>query len=68
MKNVLIVVLALATIVLASRLVHVENQRYAMVTGMCRFSAENPSWQDRLQTTDTRKSWLNHLYYGLFGS
>ena len=35
LKNIAIAVLALATVFLSSALVRVENQRYAMLIGMC---------------------------------
>jgi hypothetical protein len=66
MKNALIVVLAGLLVFAAVRLVEIENQRYAMLVGMCPGKLD-PSLPDPqcLQTVQTRTSWVWHLAYAL---
>jgi hypothetical protein len=66
MKTALILVLSGLLVFVAARLVHVENQRYALLTGMCRSSldAKLPNLRC-LRAVETRTSWGWHLYYGL---
>jgi len=64
LKNALIVALALTVGIFAARLVHVENQRYALIVGMCRGPNLVPDLSC-LETVETRTSWLWHLFYGL---
>jgi hypothetical protein len=61
--SALVIVLALAVTFLSYRVVHIENQRYAMQLGMC----SGPSVPDLkcLETVQTRTSWLWHLFYGV---
>ncbi len=68
MKTLAIVGLIAALIFVSARLIHVENQRYALVTGMCRSNLA-PEVVDVgcLQSVETRTSWLWHLYHGLGG-
>ncbi|MGK7871501.1 hypothetical protein [Falsiroseomonas sp. E2-1-a20] len=62
----LIFVLSGLLIFVAARLVRVENQRYALLTGMCRSSLDVRLPDLRcLRTVETRTSWGWHLYYGL---
>ena len=66
MKNVAIVLLLLALLFIADRLVRIENQRYALFVGMCPVTPTDPAKQwDCLSKVQTRTSWLGHLYYGL---
>lgn len=65
-RNALIVVLLVAIAVLADRVVREENQRYALLLGMC--IQEGPVVLpdfECLDTVQTRTSWLWHLYYGI---
>jgi hypothetical protein len=61
MKNALILTLALAVMMLGYRLVHVENERYALFMGLC--TQHSPS--TCLNEVETRTSWVWHLVYGL---
>jgi hypothetical protein len=66
-KNAAIVVLALAVAFLADRLVREENQRDALLVGMCS-RPETPLLPINLtclEATQTRTSWFWHLYYAL---
>jgi hypothetical protein len=67
-KTFLIMVLAGLLAFVSARLVHVENQRYALMSGMCR-SELHPALPDTrcLKTVETRISWAGHLYYALTG-
>lgn len=66
MKTLLIVVLASLLVFVSARLVRVENQRYALQSGMCRLAGA-PMVPDLrfLQTVETRTSWAWHLYFAL---
>jgi hypothetical protein len=66
MRNVAIVVLAVALIFVCYRLAHVENQRYALALNMCpsKALAEIPDLKC-LDEVQTRTSALWNLYYGL---
>ncbi len=60
----LLVITTATTLWLASSLVRVENQRYAMQLGMCR--QEVGDWDYKcLKRVDTRTSWIWHLVYAL---
>jgi hypothetical protein len=63
---VAVIVLAAALVFVSVRLVHVENQRYALLTGNCR-SSTDPALVDTrcLRPIETRTSWMWHLFYGL---
>lgn len=54
---------------LASALVRVENERYALFLGMCRSHSVLGSQVDFscLANVQTRTSWLWHLYWAVFG-
>jgi predicted Kef-type K+ transport protein len=65
-KNTLIIALALSVLFLSYRLVGVENQRYALLLGMCP-SNIHPVDLACLETVQTRTHWLWHLYYGIRG-
>lgn len=66
MKNALIFALVMALGIVSYRLAHVENQRYALLVGMCQQDDANPrGLVDCLRTAQTRTSWAWHLYYGL---
>jgi hypothetical protein len=65
MKNAIIAALALALVFVSSRLVFVENQRVALITGMCKPDPTNLKWFDCLKTVETRTSWVAHLFYAL---
>jgi hypothetical protein len=66
MKTALIVALTALLVFVIARLVHVENQRYALILGMCR-SEFHPAVPDIrcLKTVETRTSWAWHVYYAL---
>jgi len=57
-----------ALIFVSVRLVDIENQRYALSMGMCpgRNGAPVPDLIC-IQKTETRTSWIWHLWYGLAG-
>jgi hypothetical protein len=63
MKTSIIVLLTIAVIVLAARLVHIENQRYALQVGMCPCGVSTASDSNCLNTVQTRTSWMWHLFY-----
>ena len=68
MKNVVILCLHAMVILLADRAVRLENQRYAMLFGMCRDAPSFPGglWNfDCLGKVETRANWATHLYYVL---
>jgi hypothetical protein len=66
MKNALIVVLAVATMFLADRMVRIENQRYALYGNLCRPDPANrkPVWEC-LEKAQTRTSWVWHFLYAV---
>ena len=63
-KNITIGVLLVVIVCLIITIVKIENQRYAMVTGMCR-DQNNTAMVDMkcLKQVETRTSWLWHLLY-----
>ena len=62
----MIAVLLLLIVFLCSRIVHIENQRYALFLGMCASPPEDARPALRcLETVQTRTSPLWHLYYAL---
>lgn len=66
MKELAIFLLLAALVFVSARLIHVENQRYAMVVGLCRFKVEDPNaLRECLRNVQARDSGLWHLYYGL---
>ncbi len=66
MKELAIVLLLAALVFVSARLIYIENQRYAMVVGLCKFKVEDPSaLHECLRNVQTRDSGLWHLYYGL---
>ena len=66
LKNLTIAALALLIVVLTSTLVRVENERYALLVGMCRDKV-TPQLVDGkcLRDVETRTAWWWHLYYAL---
>ena len=56
----------LITVWLASALVRVENERYALVVGMCRDKIGQTD-NSCLRTVETRTSSMWHLFYALTG-
>lgn len=68
MRTFIIFVLIAALVFVSDRLVRIENQRYALIVGMCQRDGERlPVGLDRecLQAVQTRTSWAWQLYYGL---
>jgi hypothetical protein len=65
MRNLLLALSLAACVFLAHRVVHLENQLYAMVTGLCTHTELLTLRSDCLGTVQTRTSWLWHLYYGV---
>jgi len=64
MKNVMIIVLVIALGFIADRAVRAENQRYALLLGMCiDGDPGRPPNFDCLDEVQTRTSWIWHLYY-----
>ena len=69
MKNSVIVLLLLAVVFLSDRLVREENQRYAILVGMCN-RPETPLLpidMTCLESAQTRTSWFWHFYYAVTG-
>jgi hypothetical protein len=66
MKTAIILVLTALLVFVSARLVAVENQRYALISGGCR-SSLSPELPDLrcLKTVETRTSWAWHLFYAL---
>ena len=65
-KTVIIVLLVVLCGFLADRVVREENQRYALLVGMC--TAQGPLDVpdfDCLEDVQTRTSWLWQLYYAV---
>ncbi len=60
MKNTAIIILTLALVFMSYRIIAIENERYALLVGVC----ENNNAKCLL-TVQTRTHWLWHLYYGL---
>lgn len=68
MKNAAIVCLVLASAFLTYRLAEVENQRYALLTGLCANNTKPAAINaDCLAKAETRTHMLWHVYYGLKG-
>ncbi len=75
MRNTLIVLLLIVTVVLGRALVRVENERYALWIGMCPNMREmnsaiadqstGPGALNCTRTIQTRTSWWWHLYYAV---
>ena len=65
-KNIIIVSLLIAVAILASALIRVENQRYALSLGFCPGKLV-PTLPDMtcIQHTKTRTAWWWHLYYAI---
>ena len=64
-KDVLIIALLAAIVWLCSALVRVENQRYALMIGMCREPTSGVADWKCLRKVETRTSWVWHLFYAL---
>ena len=68
MRSVLIVALTAALVLTGWRLIEIENQRYALLLGMChQQDSATPYDFECLEKVETRTSWIEHLYFGLFG-
>lgn len=67
MRNLLLLLLAVALGGVCWRLADVERQRYALVTGICDIDLAQPRSLDCLATAQPRENWLWDLYYGLIG-
>lgn len=52
---------------LAVSLARVENERYALSTGMCWNLAHKTADTQCLRDVETRKGWWWHIFYGLTG-
>jgi hypothetical protein len=66
MRELVILVLLVSLFFVSARLIHVENQRYAMITGLCKFDSASPTAiYECLRNVRTRDSILWHLYYAL---
>jgi hypothetical protein len=63
-KNVLIVILVAACVYLASVVVEVENQRYALQIGMCKDEIGHTD-NKCLAGVETRTGWWWHLFYAI---
>lgn len=65
-KNIVIGFLLVSCIWLATIIVRIENQRYALVVGLCRDKAV-PTLTDLhcLATVETRSNKLWHLFYAI---
>lgn len=66
LRSTLMVVLAVLVLWMGVALVRVENERYALVTGMCRTSIGTADLAC-LERTSTRTHWMWHLWYALKG-
>lgn len=65
MKNIAIGFLLVALAFTSYRIIEIENQRYALIVGMCRQIDSNVPDLNCLQRAQSRTNWLWHLYYGL---
>jgi hypothetical protein len=79
LTSVLLALTLAAIVWLTTALVRVENQRYALVVGMCPtkadtrlppdvqslFNAQLPPDPDCLAKVETRTSWVWHVFYAL---
>lgn len=67
-KNIVIAVLAAATLILGNALVRVENERYALLFGLCRKGPVVTIEDfDCLENVQSRTSSVWHLYFAVFG-
>lgn len=65
-KNIVIAAPCVAVVFLCERIVHIENQRYALFLGMCGSPAADARLAfECLAQVQTRTSPLWHLYYAL---
>lgn len=69
-KNSIIVILIALILYMGHTLIRVENEREALIVGMCRNKLDPalPPDSGCLSTVETRTHWLWHLYYPLTGS
>jgi len=58
-------VLVVLLIWFGAALVRVENERYALATGLCKYDATSLEMFTCLQRTSTRTGWWWHLYHAL---
>ena len=56
--------LLVIVVYMAAAIVRIENEGYALATGMCR-NAQGLADFACLERTETRTSWWWHLYYAL---
>lgn len=68
MKKLKITVAILAALLIwfCAALVRVENERYALAVGLCKYDATSLQMFTCLQHISTRTAWWWHLYYALF--
>jgi hypothetical protein len=66
MKNAVIAALVVAVLVLTYRLAEVENQRYALMVGLCSSRTPTPDLKC-LTTVQSRTSIVWHVFYALKG-
>ena len=62
--RIVICALIASLLFVSNQLVKVENQRYALIGGMCKGVNDLPDL-DCLDHVQTRTSWMWHLYYAL---
>lgn len=62
-----LVVAVLLIVWLSAALVRVENERYALLIGMCREATTGYVSGDCLAKVQTRTGWYWHLFYALKG-
>lgn len=66
MRGLLVIALSAALFFTCFRLIEIENQRYALLLGLCQDSATLNDFAC-LENVKSRTSWIEHLYHGLFG-
>lgn len=68
MHTLLVICLCAALFFTWYRLIEVENQRYALLLGMCHQQVSVTLYDfECLGEVESRTSWIEHLYFGLFG-
>lgn len=68
LKNVALVMLVAAVLYLSHVIARVENERYALLTGMCQRNSDGIVEADCLKSADSRTSALWHIYHAITGS
>lgn len=66
MKNATIGLLSILLLFSFYRIIYIENQRYALIVGMCQEQSKPLPDLNCLRDVKTRTHWIWHLYYGLF--